>query len=251
MRLVELARFAFAGFVALGVGVIGAACSGDESSSGSGDDDDTSASAGNTEGLVCTRTGETCSCRWEAGGTGTKAEEDCFASTLRDEVTENVCCENQDDIGPGYECSCEPVDLGEWRCGEGFDYQDKEYCMCAPSIELNDSLGLVRYVDSCEARGEGLCAYAQSWDACQCRYEYFVSWPAAYAEYVPNCTDRPSAQEARPTKCPAGKSQPAQPSACDNKCHPETCNGGAGEECDAFGCVQKEWVCSQDQCIKI
>ncbi|GMV43868.1 MAG: hypothetical protein AMXMBFR64_55840 [Myxococcales bacterium] len=42
-----------------------------------------------------------------------------------------------------------------------------------------------------------------------------------------------------------------QPWACDGECHAETCTGGAGEQCDMFGCTNMQWTCSSNQCIKI
>ena len=89
----------------------------------------------------------------------------------------------------------------------------------------------------------GNCAYQPNDDTCGCvdSNDIILSGTG-----VPDCT-KPMAGRT-PKACPKDY---RRIDACDGECHDETCFGGAGEKCNAYGCTPLTWACVAGICQKI
>lgn len=208
----------------------------------------TASGAGGSGALACSANSDgTCSCEWDPAATGPTPVA-CFADKRPASLSPNLCCaKNFNGSGPaaGYSCTCAPpaASAGTWSC-QVFPSTNECTCKNVPAGGQLNLGGEWKSADpsTCKPMNGHKCGYNATTGYCACNPGFDEPFPA-----VDTCAV-PPANVAAPKVCPSGT---APVDACDGNCHPETCFGSAGQECDVTGCTDSTYECVGNRCQKL
>ena len=209
--------------------------------------------SGGPPAISCEVSGGSCSCRAQsiAAPSGSLA---CFADFCDPRASPRTYVAPRGSVsngmvGPDYECTCAPPVATTWHCERSADGRS---CSCRAQPTMSDaggsgassgpSGGTEIPPSECVSK-VGNCAYTKGSESCDCTDRDDIIYPGLG---VPNCAAPPGGR--LPKLCSSGL---AKVQACDGDCHAETCFGGAGEECNSYGCTPLTWQCIANVCQKI
>ena len=187
--------------------------------------------SGGGAGLNCSANGSSCSCEWSATGNATACNRDSGGGAALQ------CCRNMSTPGPGYQCSCRPADIGQWRC-----VQNRSSSLCSCGFNRNLVYSDDRFVTDCQVGGSRSICCADDY-GCSCS----ASSSCSRGVRVDSCVTPPD-QVRSADNCPGGTSSIYSCRGDRAPCNPSTCTGRGFDCCTSAGCVPSYLGCVNNEC---